>query len=381
MFKLRVRKLFLRLLVLVLAGAWPRFAFATELFETYISARAAGMGNAFSAVVDDKDALFYNPAALNRIHGFNLTILDPMVATDAQDAYSVAQKVSGTTDPTATLGNYFGRSLYVGAFASTGVWVHDFGAAAYDSVNVGFDLRNPAMPNANINATNDLGFAGGVAFGVIPDVFTIGFVGKRVIRYGLHTALGGDLLAQVQTTKLKNIFNAVGVGYGLDSGMLLTLPGPAKFTLSMVWKDMGQTKFIPLNDTYGTPPVQDNDFIAGFGADVDAFVCHIRPAMDFRHLNMYSEQLGKKIHAGMEIAFPFVSVRGGLYQGYPSYGVGLDFWWIHVDAATYGVELDTYPGQRESRRYTAQLTLQLNIDPDFKIFSGGASGVKPKQRR
>lgn len=43
-----------------------------SIHQPYISTRAMGMGNAFTAVADDHSAMFYNPAALARRENGNL---------------------------------------------------------------------------------------------------------------------------------------------------------------------------------------------------------------------------------------------------------------------------------------------------------------------
>jgi hypothetical protein len=47
-------------------------------------------------------------------------------------------------------------------------------------------------------------------------------------------------------------------------------------------------------------------------------------------------------------------------------------WLIHVDAATYGVELGAYPGQQEDRRYMANFSFQLGFDPGRLGFGKGS---------
>jgi hypothetical protein len=101
----------------------------------------------------------------------------------------------------------------------------------------------------------------------------------------------------------------------------------------------------------------------------------ITPALDYRYANRTDIELGKKIHAGVEVALPLLTLRAGLNQGYYTAGVGLNLGLIHVDAATYGVELGAYPGQQEDRRYVAQFTFQLGFDPGRFGLGGSGSGA------
>jgi hypothetical protein len=98
----------------------------------------------------------------------------------------------------------------------------------------------------------------------------------------------------------------------------------------------------------------------------------ITPAVDFTYADRPDIQLGNKIHLGVEVALPLISIRAGINQGYYTAGAGLDLGLIRADVATYGVELGEYPGQQEDRRYVAQVTFELGFDPSR--FFGGSSG-------
>ncbi|NBX83219.1 hypothetical protein EBQ90_09040 [bacterium] len=48
----------------------------------YQFSRPTGMGNAFLALADDANALFYNPAALARVKGVRVHLVDAQLAVD-----------------------------------------------------------------------------------------------------------------------------------------------------------------------------------------------------------------------------------------------------------------------------------------------------------
>lgn len=54
----------------------------------------------------------------------------------------------------------------------------------------------------------------------------------------------------------------------------------------------------------------------------------------------------------------FLALRAGLSQGYPSAGVGLDFWILHLDYALHGFEEGRAPGQLQNYIHTAQFSFQ-----------------------
>jgi hypothetical protein len=155
------------------------------------------------------------------------------------------------------------------------------------------------------------------------------------------------------------------------------LPMSSKPTFSFVWQNLGQTRFTPL--TGSAPPPMDNNAIAGFAMNFESALIDIRPAIEFRHINLRDEQLGKRLHLGLEIALPGITIRAGANQGYYTAGLGFDMKYFRLEAATYGVELDTYPGQQEDRRYLVQMTLDFNFDPSFNFGSGASGGGRPSK--
>lgn len=377
----------LRVLALIILMSLK--AQAAELVEVNLSPRALGMGNAFTSVVADKDALFYNPARLANVEGINLTLADPYVGANGQDVYDTYQEFNDSTSTTSgfatQLRRMYGKKIWLGGGGKLAFAVPYFAVAGYDALSASAYVSNPAFPNVNVNFANDYGFAAGMAFNIVPGV-SFGLVGKRITRIGASFPIGVSSLSLLSSTELQNRLNNRGTGYGVDLGTSVTIPAPVKPTFSYVWKNVGYTTF---TQDYGStaPPMIKDEQIFGFSFTVDLPGLDIRPAFDMKYLNRTDEQLGKKLHFGVEFDFPFVDLRGGFYQGYYTAGVGVDLGLIKVDAATYGVELGEYPGQHEDRRYVAQLTLELGFDPSFGFLGGGSGsgkgggGGRLKQRR
>ncbi|MCC6278052.1 MAG: hypothetical protein IT289_09075 [Oligoflexia bacterium] len=354
---------------------------ATEIFENYISARAAGMGNSFTTIVDNKDALFYNPAGLSKIRGLHLTLLDLGLGTDTVSVNSSYTNLTGS-NYASVIREFYGRQVWFGINASLGFSMPNFAIAAYDSLNISFNLHNPAYSNVTMNLTNDFGIVTGAAYSFLPnDVFRLGVAVKRVTRYGARVPFGPSTLATLSNSQINALVNNYGTGWGLDSGLLIEVPVPGRPTFSAVWQDIGQTKFLPISGSVRPPPL-DNNAVAGFGMDFDWGLVAFRPSIEFRHANLRDEQIGKKLHGGFELALPILTLRGGIHQGYWTAGVGYDMKYLQIEAATYGVEMNVYPGQKEDRRYLVNIILDLNMDPTFGT-SGkpGRARPSPYQRR
>lgn len=347
----------------------PNFSHATEIFENYVSVRAAGMGNAFSAIVDDRESLMYNPAGLTRVEGLHLYILDLQVGTDAMDAATLAKDITSGDSYASLLRRLYGRQVHFGLYDFAGITLPGFGVGAYTSFNLSLYLSNPAFPDMDVNLTNDVTFVSGFAFEFVPNILTFGFTGKRVQRYGSRVTLGASTLASLSNSELTGLINNIGVGYGADLGLNLTFPTTVKPTISAVWKDVGETRITAISGTRA-PPTIKSEMVVGFGLNIPALILDIRPAFDVKHLNTFEEPIGKRLHGGIEFAFPALSLRGGVNQGYWTAGIGFDLSYVRVDAATYGVELQSYPGQKEDRRYMVQATIDLNVNPKFNLGKG-----------
>lgn len=370
-----IKLLFARLSFAVIALG-VTCAHAAELGETWTSARALGMGNAFTAVASDGDALFYNPAALARVSGFHWTIMDPRGGLNGTQALDVA-RIAGSSGALASkINNLYGKSVWVGGGGKTSFIFPYFGFAGFANGDVGINMQNPAYPQMNLNYIFDYGIAMGAAVDFIPSVWSVGFTARRVNRTGTNLPLGPSVLATLDENQIQQSLKSRGTGYGLDFGTMLTIPSPVRPTLAFTIRNLGYTEFTH-DEGASAPPRAEPDMTLGASLCVDTLLVTVTPSIDYRYIDRPDIQTGKKLHMGIDIDLPLLSLRAGLNQGYWTAGVGLDLGMISIDAATYGVELGEYPGQLEDRRYLAQLKIELGVDADFFSFgkgSGSGSG-------
>jgi len=67
--------------------------------------------------------------------------------------------------------------------------------------------------------------------------------------------------------------------------------------------------------------------------------------------------LAKRLNLGVEYRLPVIlSLRAGLHQGYPSYGLTVDIWVLKASYAYYIEEIGAYAGQIPDRRNMAQIS-------------------------
>lgn len=357
---------------------------AAELVESWSSARAMGMGNAFTAVARDGESLFYNPAALARVTGIHWTILDPRIGVNGPQAIEVAGIAANDSELADKLSDLYGKSIWLGGGAKTSFVIPYFGAAAYANGDVGLNLQNPAYPQANINYIFDYGITVGAALDIVPQIWSIGLSARRVNRTGTNLPMGPSILASLDTDAIMNQLKNRGTGYGLDVGTMLTLPLPIRPTLGFTIRNFGYTAFSH-DEGMAAPPRSEPDMTLGAAFTIDLPLFSITPAVDYRYMDRPDIQVGKKLHLGIEFDLPLLSLRAGFNQGYYTGGVGLDFVFMSLEAATYGVELGEYPGQLEDRRYMVQMKFDLGLDGDLFSLgsSSGSSGSRGrlKQRR
>lgn len=330
------------------------------------------MGNAYFGVVENADALFYNPAGLARVSGLNWLIADVKVGANGQEVLQTVNDIQGTTSFENTVRTLYGDHVWVGAGAKSALTLPYLGFAVYDSLDASLDVNNPVYPNLDVAVVNDYGYALGAAVPILP-VLHIGTTLKYVQRTGSRQPFGPSFVGSLDPNAIMANVETKGRGYSMDLGMNLLIPGPVSPVLSFVWRDVGVTSFRADSLTLAAPPSDQDEMSLGLALNLDAGLVTVNPAFDFRYLNRSDVQLGKKINFGLEVGLPMLDLRAGFHQGYYTAGVGLNLGIIRVDAATYGEELGAYPGQREDRRYLVQFSLELGFDPGFGIFGGGSS--------
>jgi len=339
----------------IMAKQYPRL---------YRGVRPLGMGDAFTAVADDENALFYNPAGLSKLSTFQIGIFNPLIEVseesidliqDAQDA-----DLDDTGEVSDLLEEYVGEHQHarVSLFphvgfnvASAGVMIGGLGQGWVDA-----DIRNPVWPEAHVDMLLDYGVIGGFGLKLPLTGLSAGVALKFLQRESLSEIYTATDIADPDFgDRLEDDLES-GSGFSADFGVIYELG------------------FVPVFDTNVALVVQnvpemdmgdarDIDTQANLGLSIEksfsAFT--LLGALDYKDLTSSIEEdedVSKRIHLGAELRFlKFLAVRAGLNQGYLSAGATLDLWVLRFDFATYSEEVGAYAGQREDRRYVAQITI------------------------
>jgi len=68
----------------------------------------------------------------------------------------------------------------------------------------------------------------------------------------------------------------------------------------------------------------------------------------------------KKLSLGTEISLlKVVKLRGGINEGYPTFGLGIDFYYLTIDLAVYQYEKGVLPGQQGSQSLSLSLEIKI----------------------
>jgi hypothetical protein len=338
-----------------LAKAYPNF---------YRGVRPLGMGNAFTAICDDENALFYNPAGLAEISTFSMGIINPIVDVSkstldlSDDSDDIDTDDSGQVAD--LLREYIGETHYarVGLFphvgfnaAQYGVMIGYLGQAVLDA-----EIRNPAWPEAHTNYTVDHGPLAGVGGPIPASNIRVGAAVKYIHRESLdqiYTAT--DIADDNFEDQIENDLEK-GAALGLDLGVLYTLPfdWPVKAQVGLAVQNLPEMDFGEARD-------QQTQANVGFALEKNISKCKFLGALDYRdlaHAVGEDNDIPKRLHMGLEFQLPkILSIRAGLSQGYVTYGLTLDFRFVKLDVASYAEEVGAHAGQRDDRRYAGQLTI------------------------
>lgn len=350
---------------------------AASVPETHHSVRSAGMGGIYMSIVNNSEALFVNPAALGRTQGLNWQIMNVEAGVNGLDIYNNFRDID--TSDSSSFNEFFGKEIWFRLGGRAAVTLPYFGVGIYTDNQTQLELHNPAFPQFDTTFLSDYGLVVGGAFPIGPASYG-GLTVKRITRWGGQQDIDLGVIAGGNPSDIADQFQNKGNGYGIDAAVTTTLPAPLSPTVSLVWQDIGSTAFIKSDGTDAPPRIHDN-LSLGLSTYLDLPGLDWTAGVEYRHITESEYQLGKKLHFGTEFSLPFIDIRGGINQGYAAYGLGLNFFFIRFDVASYTEEMGAYPGQSPQNRVELGLSVDLSFDADFSLISADGKRRKLKQRR
>lgn len=379
---------FMLLCALALPAAAQQKPTSREYPYVYKSARAMGMGGAYTAVGGRVDALFYNPAGLINIpkdKGWevNLVNVSAEVGTNAIDFVDDMGDAFDTLDLNGdgstsddelkavndVLARYRGKNMHVriADFTSIGKAGNTF-AFGIGAVGSG---RIDAMPHQGfgseglleVNSDLTYGAVGGVSFALKDGVF-LGLGLKQLHRESIiHNFTAREMVEKQDTLDdyITEDLKKEGDATGFDAGLIW------KFAPSSWWRPSIGVSAMNIGDLdfkeAGVIPMTVN---AGFAVNpnISAFRS-LTFAVDYIDvLEKYTEDKdgAKRLRYGAELQlfdiWPIeLALRAGMYEGYPTYGADLRLLTLLVSYAHYTEEVGAYAGQEKDTRHLVTVNI------------------------
>jgi len=365
--------------------------FSKEIFYLMRSPKALLMGDAYTAIADDEYSLYYNPALLARNSGMSLTPLNPSFGlTNAYSDLNKFQNLPSGTSAASELANRFmDYPIYFSAGATPGFKMGGIGFNLFINNQSSLMFRNSIHPTLNLQYRYDRGFIAGFAYQLGNGAFaskksnssktqysngqklSLGFAVKHFNRQGTdseYDLFGTGLLNTINNggTSLSEIKSSLGFsegdGWGYDLGLdYIYSSGLTTITAGASLQDLFGTYF---KRTSGDKPVPYQPMIGnlGLGIKQDFYLFDYTLSFDL-HPFLGKADLKRQIHVGTELSFPFISLLGGISEGYYSYGLILKFWPFKLTTGLYGTEIGASYKQSESKRFILYLSLfDFSID-------------------
>lgn len=352
---------------------------ADELNQPGLQTRCFAMGSTCASHLRGASALFFNPAALARVEGFDFIIAQAQAGV-SKDAVDFSSQFQGGTFAAADLAKVYGKNLGAEVTARSGFVMPNFGFGVFSNNSTNMQFSDPTFPTFNMSFMSDYGYILGGAFSLGGNS-SFGLSVRHIKRWGGTEEIDiGTIIGSSSDTLANSNFQDHGVGHALDISAMTTLNTSLKPTFTLVWQDLGVTTF---NMSSGTkpPPSQYDNLTLGVSIQQEYGLLDFTHAFEYKFIRTDGYDLSKKLHLGTEMSLGPLDLRAGVNQGYITYGVGMDLWLFQIDAAAYAYELGTYAGQARHDNYNISLTFNVDFDQSFKMNDREGRKRRLKQRR
>lgn len=332
--------------------------------------RPAGMGNAFLAVADDENSLWYNPAGLADTSEVHFHLFDFNLGFDSLDTLTRLKNAVFEGD----YSNLFRTDTqYLRLSVAPSLFVPYFAVSAYFHSDTFLDMQNFSGADLDIASFHDAGAIAGVGLPV-GKYLSIGAAARVFQRIAVDETIAPlDLLAQLgipQSTFEEAVYDYLmdrageGWALGVTLGALAKIPVGSKTTelrFAFVAQDFGGTRFTALA---GKSAPKELPGQYHFGSSLRytlARDAYLRIAVDWRDALSSSSAILKRLSLGIELKSGTFSLRAGIREGRWSLGASLDVLpHTRLDFVTFGRELGESLFEREYRLYLMRLAIGFN---------------------
>jgi hypothetical protein len=352
------------LLIAFLTPLGIRTAYGDEPQYIKRSVRALGMGNAFVAVVNDENALFYNPAGLHSIqqHIFEVLTLNATVNKNFTDLGSESDDNQATT-----IGKLVGKKLYVDAnLGLMSINGPGWGYAIFGSYLFDARIRNPSVPYLELKMYLQYGAIGGLALSFFDETLVAGANYKILSRNGVGRDVHiVDFLDDDFSDQIEDDFTAQ-TGASPDFGMTYKLdayynwePKVALVLRNIGGMDFGSSGEIPMTIDLGFATQSEFE-----GFDVILALDVIDLAQEATAYKSFKRNLKMGLEIGMlkrSNSHHTLSYRMGRNGPYSTWGfsVNIPYLPMKLDYANWSEEIGNVAGDIEDNRQAIQFSFNF----------------------
>ncbi len=372
------------------------------------SIEALGMGDAVAAIPSPHTALFYNPAhfaylppfrpiinAIGVRTAFNSNVVEQInyyrkdlkpATEDGLENLSAAE-LSKLYERALDLGRQrtFLNAAVLGPSIMLNAGRIGVGGGLYGNSYIRYHFSDAGAGVPRIDMA-------GVADGIITagGGMHLGFIGLRDVAFGVN----GKYIQRYATIKKKpldvigaeeplHIFSAKAVSF--DFGVLAEIPLfqfiPGRFQFGAAVYDIAPRKFsFQYDRTWSSSLSYDAAIVdperqvvqesLNLSMSYRIGVAYVLPSLLglFKETGVAVDYVGilnpivdqsfmTNLRIGLQLNVPFLAVRLGYNQGYPTAGVGVSLGFIRLNYAYYGIEEGRLPGQSPSWNHAVQVSL------------------------
>lgn len=349
----------------------PVMSLASERYEFYNGSRQMAMGGVVIATVNDETALLTNPAALGKLRGPYITVVDPEAGISSNDTQILQSGGSATSfaDPqdlhdqlvSSPNKHFHGLAQLFPSFVTTNYGIGFHGKYRYDAE---YDTASSLY---RYHYLNDYALVTGFNLRLWEGRIKIGFVGRLINRVEADYESDADAFRLGVTGLTTKSIVKEGVGLAGDVGLLLTAPWKLLPSIGGVLRDAGGTSY-DLNDGFlydagqrpnMTPPTAD------VGMSISPILSNyirMQIGAEYRDVLSYSLETDqmRRVHLGVELNLgDLLYLRGGMNQRYWTGGLEFATSVFQLQFTSYGEEIGTATSTREDRRYMGKFAIRF----------------------
>ncbi len=338
---------------------------------THFGVRPLAMGNAYVAVADDFNALFYNPAGLARLKEWHGEFLNPglEISADTLDFMQDATKFVGGKDSNnkavlELIDKNTGKNHHMAIEWTPHLVFPGIGFGIGTDIDMSMTFKK--YPSALINSGPRIILPVAYARNFMENRLSIGAAVKARYRMGINhefTIQDIDDLKNTKDSKRLDQFVEQGRGFGADVGMLFTPMKPMEPTIGVSITDVGGTNYTAM-DLGGKKTAAPDRVLPSVNIGLSAKPMqtdrmYLMTSADMQSINQPFD-FSKKFNLGAEVGLGEIfKVQGGFHQGYLSGGFELDVTLLALRFASYIEELGSTAGSIPDHRYLFEVKLLI----------------------